>query len=443
MIYKTTTSIEKINKNCLKLYDNLDKTDMIDELHQRKVKFNCNDTKAKLGELLIAEMKGIQRAPAVLFYNQDENLIDDYEILQNEPMHDIAGHLKNLFEELPLHLNKKERELFENSMMVYLSRDNKRACDYRKAVIFMCVELNGKINETILCILSTACTMQRILYANEKERDVATILRYHLASYVHADLLSELTLKKLKSRRMFGKYYHSLIRHAGLQLRIVSGKSAHTEQEERNFQQMKKIANLTSNHHPKNVIFNIWIRLQAKVLLDEKNNSVQKENSKIKELSKCLPEPVNTFISYEHIKKKSSQWQAFIETKISDFLSEGVWWTSRADRIEFFDFKNNNQTNLKIHHFRSSNINKEESSLKEMWSLCLKKRNILIPANKIKDEINGKTEIHYLSTLSFFGNNTNNNIDMDLTSVINQENPETDNHANCLDKRDTTDFREN
>ena len=125
---------------------------------------------------------------------------------------------------------------------------------------------------------------------------------------------------------MFGKYYHSLIRHAGMQLRIVSGKSAHTEQEERNFQQMKKIANLASNHHPKNVIFNIWIRLQAKKLLDEKNNSVQKENSKIKELSKCLPEPDNTFISYEHIKKKSSQWQAFLETKISDFLSEeGIW----------------------------------------------------------------------------------------------------------------------
>ena len=176
--------------------------------------------------------------------------------------------------------------------------------------------------------------------------------------------------------------------------------------------------------------------------MDEKNNSVQKENSKIKELSKCLPEPDNTFISYEHIKKKSSQWQAFLETKISDFLSEeGIWWTSRADGIEFFDVKNNNQTNLKIHHFRSSNINKEEASLKEMWSLCLKKRNILIPTNKIKDEINGKTEVHYLSTLSFFGNNTNINIDMDLTSVINQENPETDNHANCLDERDTTDFQ--
>ena len=124
--------------------------------------------------------------------------------------------------------------------------------------------------------------MQRILYANEKERDVATILRYHLASYVHADLLSELTLKKLKSRRMFGKYYHSLIRHAGLQLRIVSGKSAHTEQEERNFQQMKKIANLTSNHHPKNVIFNIWIRLQAKVLLDEKTTRSKRKILKSK-----------------------------------------------------------------------------------------------------------------------------------------------------------------
>ena len=72
-----------MKNNSLKLYSNLDKVDLIDELHQCKIKFFQNQTKGSLEKLLVKEMKGIQRGPA----------LRSYEVLTNEPMHDIAGHL--------------------------------------------------------------------------------------------------------------------------------------------------------------------------------------------------------------------------------------------------------------------------------------------------------------------------------------------------------------
>ena len=40
-------------------------------------------------------MKGIQRAPALLVPNiSNVDILNGYEILGNEPMHDIAGHLE-------------------------------------------------------------------------------------------------------------------------------------------------------------------------------------------------------------------------------------------------------------------------------------------------------------------------------------------------------------
>ena len=86
------------------------------------------------------------------------------------------------------------------------------------------------------------------------------------------------TPMSLTGRKLFGKYFHSLSRHAGKQLRIVCGKSSHTEQEERQFNLLKTITKLTSNHHTNNVIFNIWVRLQAKKILDEKHCTFEKKN---------------------------------------------------------------------------------------------------------------------------------------------------------------------
>ena len=53
------------------------------------------------------ETQRIQRLPALLFDNSLTNLdevgLDQYEILNNEPLHDISNHTQNLYDELPNH----------------------------------------------------------------------------------------------------------------------------------------------------------------------------------------------------------------------------------------------------------------------------------------------------------------------------------------------------
>ena len=46
------------------------------------------------------------------YFTMRIEIIISYQVLANEPMHDIAGHLRNLIEELPYHLKKEEKELF-------------------------------------------------------------------------------------------------------------------------------------------------------------------------------------------------------------------------------------------------------------------------------------------------------------------------------------------
>ena len=49
--------------------------------------------------------KGVQRVPSLLLLNPQQNLADlnmeEYTIMDCEPMHDLKGHLLNLFSELP------------------------------------------------------------------------------------------------------------------------------------------------------------------------------------------------------------------------------------------------------------------------------------------------------------------------------------------------------
>ena len=135
-IKSSVRSVDLLRNGKLKLYDNLKKTDIIDELHQRGIKFYSTQNATDLQDLLTEEMKGIKRAPALLIPNIDNtNLLQNYEVLPNEPLHDIAGHWKNLFEEIPAHLNKNTKKLFQDICLVGLSKETKRAVDYRKTAI--------------------------------------------------------------------------------------------------------------------------------------------------------------------------------------------------------------------------------------------------------------------------------------------------------------------
>ena len=147
---------------------------------------------------------------------------------------------------------------------------------------------------------------------------------------------------------MYGKYFHSLSRNAGKQLRIVCGKSTHAEQEERRFNLLKTITKLTSNHHPNNVMFNLWIHLQAKNILDKKHNTFETANSMIRKLNVLLPPKENSFVSFEHINSKPNEWQALLETMIPDYLTGVCGEKENEMGVEFFDSSENVSTKLRI-----------------------------------------------------------------------------------------------
>ena len=117
----------------------------------------------------------------------------------------------------------------------------------------MNVALHGKIDKSIYMILSTLCEIQRILYIGEHRRTMENILRLYNQTFLHTVLLKKTvtTPKAITSRAVWGKYIHALFVHAPNMYRIVSGKSANTEMEERIFNTFKSITNTIKQPTPR------------------------------------------------------------------------------------------------------------------------------------------------------------------------------------------------
>lgn len=81
-----------------------------EELRTRKIYdfgFTKKDTKQKLVEAL----KGVQRVPSLLIHTPTQSIetlnLQNYTILECEPLHDIKGHLSNIFDALSSILEKE------------------------------------------------------------------------------------------------------------------------------------------------------------------------------------------------------------------------------------------------------------------------------------------------------------------------------------------------
>lgn len=69
-------------------------------------------------------LKGLARSPAMCFgklkdSNKDYNL-QSYEISPVEPLHDLKGHIKNVWDVIPNHLSPETKEKFEVELNVAL-----------------------------------------------------------------------------------------------------------------------------------------------------------------------------------------------------------------------------------------------------------------------------------------------------------------------------------
>ena len=101
----------------------------------------------------------------------------------------------------------------------------------------------------------------------------------------------------LTSRKFYGRYWHSVTAHAAKQSRIISGRSANTEEEERHFNSLQGITKLT-NRRPGDIITPSLVRLQAEQQMAKARqaNTVKSQESQISKYFKALPPFPNTII---------------------------------------------------------------------------------------------------------------------------------------------------
>ena len=331
---------------------------------------------------------------------EDLNL-ERYEILPCEPLHDIVGHIKNLYEEIPVHLTSSEKAIFTNlKNATFEGKDSKRGCDYRASLVKLCFIIQGKIPTLPTEILTTLAKIQEILYSTETVHMSGKVLRLHNLTFKHATLITKYfdTGTKLGSRKVYGKYYHTVTSHASQQYRVISGRSCNTGQEERTFNFLKTASTNTSNHHPDHVILNSIIRLQIGKT-DSKTYDEKGVISKLK--NACSVQKSDTVYTFEWIDDHPYEYQAQLE-RIADFLLEcDDCWTECDDGIIFHD-SNKDYNKKRLHHFRSYTIKEELEYIQRCWDTLITSFKHRIPTKQVKIDNNDVAEVIKLATLNHY-----------------------------------------
>ena len=101
--------------------EKITKPDLVGELNERmKTGFIMDENKDALKSKYENEMTGIHHLPGFLFESRTTNLkdvgLEDYEILPVEPLHTIAGHIKNLYQAMPFNLSKEDKKELEDAI---------------------------------------------------------------------------------------------------------------------------------------------------------------------------------------------------------------------------------------------------------------------------------------------------------------------------------------
>ena len=88
-------------------------------------------------------MHGIQMLLAVPFNNNALTLtninLENYAILENEPLHNVSNQIKNLHEKMPNHVPKYMRSSFKQIITAsYNGKEAKKGADRRESLVQVC-----------------------------------------------------------------------------------------------------------------------------------------------------------------------------------------------------------------------------------------------------------------------------------------------------------------
>ena len=111
------------------------------------------------------------------------------------------------------------------------------------------------------------------------------------------------------------------MKHAGLQYRIVSGRSVNTEKEEAMITSIETDTKLTSNFHSDQLVSNIIIQLQVPEILN--NGNVDKyKSSYLHEIYWPIKVTLcNSIISFGWFENTATSTNAFRNNKLTFFLT--------------------------------------------------------------------------------------------------------------------------
>ena len=332
--------------------------------------------------------------PAIIFENalvdcNKFNLIN-YEIRGTEPLHDINGHIKNLFEEIVEHVPNKTylQNVITSS---YEGKEVKRGADTRLALLLVTSSIKDNVPGHIYMIFEALCAIHELLYLNDNKGKITaeSVLALYGKTFLHGILLRKdngHNVKKLTVKKLYEKYFHSLFYHCAIEHRLLSGKSMNAENQETTFKFLKGITSGTSNHHPHQILLNCVIRIQATEKLNACSGS-EAIKSKISKAAKTL-DIQRTTIPFEIIEKYPNEYQSHLE-RIADFLlyqqttaSRPIFWKETNEGVMFNDNYKDDYSLKPTSHFRSKSLSDELSFVAHCWANCLKFPNNYIPAFK-------------------------------------------------------------
>ena len=149
----------------------------------RSIKYPESATKSNLEIILKITLKGTVRV-TILIKNYPVHRFEifnfeQYEMTQVKQMNDAGGHITNLFDEFLENLNKDHKHLLLETTGLYKQQKQiLRNVDKRQMLLYVIVNLYGKVNNKVLLVLKSLADIQIFIYLKEINRTSQNILRF-------------------------------------------------------------------------------------------------------------------------------------------------------------------------------------------------------------------------------------------------------------------------
>lgn len=174
--------------------------------------------------------------PSLLLQQPNQPLSDlnlqSYTVLDCEPLHDLKGHLHNLFDEImPLLQNPSVISECQKVLETTVKKEKAKGSDYRLAAVLLLCLLKHKEQGNIVKLMQTIVEIGEIMYSSDAKRTCKQVLRLFNLTWLHAELCVDTVFQptSMTHRKTFGIYYHTITCHAAQQYQLVCLKSTNAK----------------------------------------------------------------------------------------------------------------------------------------------------------------------------------------------------------------------